>query len=135
MASIVEGIKSVEEFQHILSFNPGVVVLKFGATWCRPCKQIEPYLHDVFSTLPPNVHVYLIDIDRDEELYRFFTSKKRVRGVPAVLAYVQGNNTYLPNWEVSGTNIQALNTLFGSCANTAHTIQVVAKAGAAAAEL
>ena len=36
---------SRSEFEELLRQNPGKVVLKFGATWCGPCKVIEPLVN------------------------------------------------------------------------------------------
>ena len=37
-----------QTFQKMVQENQGLLILKFGATWCEPCKRIEPEIH--FST-------------------------------------------------------------------------------------
>ena len=61
-----EIIRSFENRQHFLEtlkVNPGLIIIKFGAEWCGPCKQIENFVHEKFSSLPENVQPVLIDVD------------------------------------------------------------------------
>ena len=37
-------IEDRDEFQKILNENNGIIILKFGAAWCNPCKLISPYV-------------------------------------------------------------------------------------------
>ena len=40
---VLTEIADRDEFQKILNENQGIVIIKFGATWCQPCKLISPY--------------------------------------------------------------------------------------------
>jgi len=102
----------------LLENNPGVVILKFGAEWCGPCKKIEGIVYEWFSKLPENeTQCVLIDIDDDEcfDLYATLKSKKMVNGVPTILAYVKGNKTIIPDFNVVGTDSTQLNYFFNRC--------------------
>ena len=62
-----------------------LVLLKFHATWCGPCKM----LNKVFKTVAPNhpdVLVYNIDIDHHKDL----AIKQQVRGVPTLVMFKNG---------------------------------------------
>ena len=39
---IVTNIKTPNDLSEHLESNPGIVIIKLGATWCQPCKKIEP---------------------------------------------------------------------------------------------
>ena len=42
--------KNLENKVHIISLlekNPGLVIVKLGASWCGPCKKIEPVLDNI----------------------------------------------------------------------------------------
>ena len=36
--SIITGFNNRNEFLNALKMNPGVIIIKFGAEWCAPCK-------------------------------------------------------------------------------------------------
>lgn len=63
-----------------------VVLVDFGATWCGPCKKLEPILHALASQRPGEVKLVKVDIDDAPELAARFN----VRSVPTVLAFRKG---------------------------------------------
>ncbi len=40
--SIIRKIESAQFLSDMLQENPGLILIKLGATWCGPCKKIEP---------------------------------------------------------------------------------------------
>ena len=101
-------------FLKILEENRGVVVVKYSATWCGPCKKIEGFLEMKRRELPEKVEYHALDVDDDFDLYAHFKSKKQVRGVPVVLAFKHGNLTPYSDLCVTGTNVDELNHFFGT---------------------
>jgi thiol-disulfide isomerase/thioredoxin len=91
-------------FIGVLQENQGVVVVKYGAMWCKPCKVIEPYLQEYRRRLPSNVVYHELDVDDDFDLYAHLKTKKQVHGVPVLLAYKKGNVTPFADHCVTGTN-------------------------------
>ena len=112
MLPIITKISDVAEFKHILKTNPGVVILKFGAPWCGPCKLADKQIHHGIQQMPNNVQCYVIDIDEYLNLYSFLKNKRVVGGIPCLLAYYQGNDSHLPDEVVSGHNSQQIDYLF-----------------------
>ena len=55
-------------FHSALLSNPGVVIIKFGAEWCGPCKKIEEHVSILMKSMPSNVQSYIIDIDNSLEV-------------------------------------------------------------------
>jgi thiol-disulfide isomerase/thioredoxin len=114
----------VAQFMSFIHDNPGVVVFKFGATWCGPCRKVEPYLKEYYKMMPPNVQCVVIDIDESMEVYSYMKTRKMVNGVPALLAYVGGNATYIPDFSCVGADLTQVKLFFTRVYSTAQNIMV-----------
>lgn len=119
MSNIITEIQSTDEFYNILQQNNGVVIIKFGAIWCGPCKKISPIVHQWFNNLKDNDKIQLaeIDVDHSFEIYAYLKTKKMVKGIPAILAYYKGNTTFAVDDSVSGTDEHNINAFFEKCLN------------------
>ena len=104
-----------EGFAKALSENPGALIIKFGAEWCGPCKQIDPLVYEWMSKLPPTIQGAIIDIDDNFDIYAFLKSKKQVNGVPVILCYKKGNITWIPDHAVVGADANQINLFFQKC--------------------
>ena len=56
-----------------------LVLIKFGAPWCGPCKTMEPVLHEIAGERP-DVKIVELNVEEEEEMVQMF----RVRNVPAM---------------------------------------------------
>jgi len=102
-------------FQELLHKNNGIIILKFGADWCAPCKRIHSFVHQWFEHLQktsPNITLADIDVDENIELYSFLKTKRMINGVPTVLAYYKGNVTYIADDSVIGADTVQLQAFF-----------------------
>jgi thiol-disulfide isomerase/thioredoxin len=95
-----------------LQSNPGVIVIKYGAGWCAPCKKIQPYLDAKKKTFPPSWNYFELDVDTDTDLFAHLQAKKQVRNIPVLLAYRKGNLTPFSDLAVSGSDEKGLNAFF-----------------------
>ena len=100
----------------------GIIVVKFGAIWCGPCKKIEPYVNVAMAQMPQNVYCYLVDIDQSVDLYAYLKAKKVVSGVPSILAYYPGSILIAPEQRVVGADHTAVNQFFECVYNDALTL-------------
>ena len=119
---IISEFASRDAFFHLLGHNPGLIVIKLGAEWCGPCKQIEHVVHGFFATSPAEVVCAEIDVDESFDFYAFMKSKKMVNGIPVLLCYKKGNTTFVPDDTVTGTVPQELDAFFRRCGN--HLLEV-----------
>jgi len=103
---------SFSVFNQLLNVNVGILIFKFGATWCGPCKTIEKALNSLFPQMPSNVQSFVIDIDQSSELYSALKNKRVLNGVPAVIAYYSGNTSLYPDDMTIGSDLNQLNLFF-----------------------
>jgi thiol-disulfide isomerase/thioredoxin len=120
---IISNFQSRDEFFNILKLNPGLVIVKLGATWCGPCKKIAPALEGFFATSPPDVVCADIDVDKSIDFYAMLKSKKMVNGIPVILCYKKGNTTYIPDDSVTGADPNQLAAFFKRCGNHLVAVQ------------
>ena len=115
MLDTIENVESLAEFKKILENNPGMVIVKFGAEWCKPCKTVEPSVKKWFSSMPNTVQTVLIDVDESFELYAYMKTKRMIRGIPAILMYMKGNTDYTYDDSVSSSNLTEVDAFFQRC--------------------
>ena len=110
---IITHIENRKEFMDLLQVNPGCIVLKFGATWCGPCKKIAPQVEDGFMNMPENVICGDIDVDESFDVFAFLKNKKMTSGgIPVILCYKKGNITYVPDDSVLGADPREIDAFF-----------------------
>ena len=81
-------IKNKEQFNSFINENKGEVsVVKFGASWCTPCRVLESTINSL--TLDETKGVYFAEVDADEadeELLEEYT----IRNIPVLLFFKDG---------------------------------------------
>ena len=59
---------SEQEYESIVEENKNkIIVVKFSANWCKPCKRLKPFLERIVST-KDDLILLDIDVDENEEL-------------------------------------------------------------------
>lgn len=96
------------EFTEQLERNQGMLIFKFGATWCKPCEVIRPVFHDLLKSPPDHVKIFEIDIDESSDLYSYLSRMKQLRSIPAILIYMKGNLSVAPDATHVGANVTQL---------------------------
>ena len=109
---VISFFRSRQDFGVLQLKNPGLIILKLGATWCGPCKRIQPVLDAFFATSPDNVICCDIDVDESTDLYVFFKGRKMVNGIPAILLFKKGNTSFIPDDSITGADPNELSKFF-----------------------
>jgi len=109
---IITELPTKKVFHEALETNPGIIIIKFGAEWCAPCKKIETHVKILMNKMPSNVQNYIVDIDDSLEIYSFLKNKKMVNGIPVILAYYKENTSYIPDDIVIGADAIKINEFF-----------------------
>lgn len=106
-----------QHFLQVLKENPRVIIVKFTATWCNPCKQIKAFVDEQFLNCPDDIICCELDVDINFDLYSCMKKNKQVNGIPVLLAWYKGNISPMSNESVTGTNIQSIKSFFNKCKN------------------
>lgn len=96
------------------------VILKFYADWCKPCKQITPFIEKIINEKTKkfeankvqNKFIFVsVDVDECFDLYAFMKKQKMINGIPALFLYSKKiykqndeKEMYIPQASISGTN-------------------------------
>lgn len=62
------------------------VLVDFTATWCRPCKILDPIIDGLLPEMSGHAKIFKLDIDESPEIYTQF----QLVGVPTVLFFNKG---------------------------------------------
>lgn len=62
------------------------VLVDFTATWCVPCREVDPIVDELASELAGKAKIVKLDIDDSPEIYQAL----RVNGVPTVIFFNEG---------------------------------------------
>lgn len=109
---LIEKVKNNSELNKML-------IIKFTATWCGPCRRIKDickHYEKIFN--PVSIYYVEVDIDDNSELYSFLKSKRMINGVPSILAYYTNQKNemwYIPNDSVSGGDVESVEKFFKRC--------------------
>lgn len=112
---IISVFESRNEFLNLLKVNPGLIIIKLGATWCGPCKKIAHVVEAFFASSPENVICADIDVDESIDLYAYLKQKRMVNGIPVILMYKKGNHTFAPDDSITGADPVKLDAFFKRC--------------------
>jgi thioredoxin 1 len=63
-----------------------VVVVKFTAEWCNPCKKCKDVVDECFSHMPNHVCMVVVDIDKSPDIKRYL----KCTSVPTLINFVNG---------------------------------------------
>jgi len=98
--------------------NTHVIILKFGADWCGPCKTIAPTYKEFIAKCPYNIICCDIDVDENLDLYMGLKKHKMVSGIPVFLAFFGGvkrDAWFIPDDSVVGADNVAVNHFLKRC--------------------
>jgi len=97
-----------KSFKDLIGGNQPVLV-DFFATWCGPCKAMQPILEDAAKQLGDKVKIIKVDVDKNPSA----ANKYQVKGVPTLILFRNGKIL----WRQSGV------------VQTSQLLQVINQAG------
>ena len=69
-------------------------LVDFYATWCGPCKMMNPILKDLAGDIDGKARILKVDVDKNQSL----SQNLGIRGVPTIVVYKSGKIV----WRESG---------------------------------
>ncbi len=104
------------DFLEILKTNQGVMIFKYTADWCSPCKSIKPLIDEQFKSLcSDTMKCFEVDVDECFDLFAYMKTKKMVKGIPTIMAYKKDNESFVADDSISGTDVNEINAFFERC--------------------
>ncbi len=96
MGDIIE-ITSNDDFESEVLQASTPVLVDFGATWCGPCKMLDPVVAEMAQEWGDSVKVVKLDVDHSPDVAMNY----QVMGVPTLILFKDGKATermtgYLP---------------------------------------
>lgn len=90
----VEGLKEVaamtaEDYARLTSTAP-LVLVDFGATWCPPCKKMEPVIQQLKINMDKKVQVAYVDGGQQTVLME----RQKVEALPTFILYKSGKEVW-----------------------------------------
>ena len=85
LETIVHG--TTDNFENEVIEATELVVVDFWASWCGPCRMLEPHLQRLASVYPGRVKVVKVDVDEEADLAQQF----QIRSVPTLFLYKNGS--------------------------------------------
>ncbi|MGP1273442.1 MAG: thioredoxin [Phycisphaerales bacterium] len=76
-----------DSFAETIETTPGVAMVEFWASWCMPCRMLEPVIREIASNYGPRIVVGQVDTDRHRDTARRF----EVNAVPTVIIFQDGS--------------------------------------------
>jgi len=83
----------MNKFNDIIK-NDIPTLVDFYATWCGPCKTMQPVLEDLKKHFGEKLRVLKIDVDKNQQL----AEQLKIRGVPTFILFKSGEK----QWRESG---------------------------------
>lgn len=62
------------------------VIVKIGATWCKPCKRCAPHVEECYAKMPKGLIMIKVDADEGNDILAYL----KVRSIPFLQSYVRG---------------------------------------------
>jgi thioredoxin len=94
---------SDEQFASTLKNDTVPVIVKFGATWCPPCRTTDKALEEFEKRTPGKAEIMIIDIDQNRDL----ASQYSVSSIPHTFLFFRGK---MIDEQVGGMDADEINS-------------------------
>ena len=99
---MVTVLKTRQELKNHVK-NHEVVIVKFKAEWCGPCKKVAPHIKTLMETFN-KINYVEVDVDDGSNIASYL----KIRSIPTIISYVNGDIHEI----LSSSNISDITTFF-----------------------
>lgn len=96
--------------------QPGLVLVKFGAEWCPPCRFVDGELNRLTAAGKPAVHVVKINVDQNQSLAAHY----RVSSIPRLILFRDGKQV---DDRTGGMGLEQLQAWLSGYARSSQQVQ------------
>src|SRR5690606_28348366 len=89
-----------KSFKELIAGNQPILV-DFFATWCGPCKMMQPILEDAAKQLGDKVKIIKVDVDKNPAAANSY----QVKGVPTLILFRNGKILWRQSGVVSTSQL------------------------------
>jgi thioredoxin 1 len=91
----------------------GVRLIQFKASWCAPCRKVDPFVQELLRIIPPGIAFLSVDIDQDPEVYTLLRKRRLLVGIPSFVMYsADARLPHEPTHVVTGGNPKEVYHIF-----------------------
>jgi thioredoxin 1 len=99
-------IKTVEQFNQLIQNTDKNLIVDFWATWCPPCKVMNPILTQLAEE-EKTITVVKVDVDENPQLAQAYN----IASIPTILQFEPKNSTPINNRIVGAIPLRELKEL------------------------
>jgi thioredoxin 1 len=74
-------------FEELIAKSDKVIMIDFWAEWCGPCRMIAPIVDEISKEFDGKAIIGKVNVDENPGI----TSKLKIRNIPTLLFYKNGN--------------------------------------------
>lgn len=74
-----------KNFQELV-YTSKAAIVDFWATWCGPCRQLQPVLEDLEEEFGDQINIFKYNVDENHEI----SSEFGIRAIPSILFFKNG---------------------------------------------